>query len=816
MSVVQSPAVDQSSIGYDHRLSSKRKFDDYDLPFNDEYDDDAPLVPVRMRKDDHHHHHLHHQGNHPITEVQPSSEGPASSFTASLIDARPSSSDVPSSSATCSSSRLQLLIRMMSVSNTIVVQANSEDTVKSLHETIQDMTGIPAMEQGLIYRGKQLQWEKSLADYGIDKDAGLQLIGRMRSTGFPQTCQVMDEMITIISRLCQGESVPSSTKRIKDCLNQFFRITPKDGNDSAPGHLQIFMDSPAPAALVTLYMSPINGNKQCADTSIRYFLSSCKTALSKHLQSYCAPIVLEFCKLFRKAVKEDSLYASCRSTLGVLLGSVGTSRVLMLQEVKGFIVLQEIFPFVSELADKLSKDLDSTTGMGPLPSDVRDFSAFLNPLRSAIFEQVFQIPISVDWQKKGYNHLPCGEEIDCLHAIFNDLLDRMEKCLIRMEESFAEGESTEGEFVHPECSQYLAILKELNGISKLYQGAEEKFWMVLRNRKSSLCSLIIRFARRNDDNRWLLERKDVTDFESRRHLAMMMFPELKEDYEELHEMLIDRSQLLVESFEYISHAKPESLHAGLFMEFKNEEATGPGVLREWFFLVCQAIFNPENALFVPCSNDRRRFFPNPASRVHPLHLEYFRFAGRVIALALMHKVQVGVVFDHVFFLQLAGMHISLEDIREADPCLYSSCKKILEMDADFIDSDALGLTFVTEVEELGSMRVVELCAGGKGIVVNSRNRQAYVNLLIQDRFVTSISEQVAHFSEGFGHILSNSSFHSFFFKSLELEDLDCMLYGSESPICVEDWKAHTEYNGYRENDPQITWFWEVWTFRIVF
>ena len=205
-----------------------------------------------------------------------------------------------------------------------------------------------------------------------------------------------------------------------------------------------------------------------------------------------------------------------------------------------------------------------------------------------------------------------------------------------------------------------------------------------------------------------------------------------------------------------------------------------------------------------------------ASKVDPLHLEYFSFAGRVIALALMHKVQVGVVFDRVFFLQLAGMHISLEDIQEADPCLYSSCKKILEMDADFIDSDALGLTFVREVEELGARRVMELCPGGKSIVVNSRNRQEYVNLLIQHRFVTSISEQVYHFSQGFGHILSNSRLQKFFFQSVELEDLDWMLYGSESPICVEGWKAHTEYNGYKENDPQITWFWEVWTYKIVF
>lgn len=101
---------------------------------------------------------------------------------------------------------------------------------------------------------------------------------------------------------------------------------------------------------------------------------------------------------------------------------------------------------------------------------------------------------------------------------------------------------------------------------------------------------------------------------------MMMFPEVKEDYEELHEMLIDRSQLLEESFEYIGRAEPESLHGGLFMEFKNEEATGPGVLREWFFLVCQAIFNPQIALFLACPHDCRRFYPNPGE----FHLAFER------------------------------------------------------------------------------------------------------------------------------------------------------------------------------------------------
>jgi len=131
------------------------------------------------------------------------------------------------------------------------------------------------------------------------------------------------------------------------------------------------------------------------------------------------------------------------------------------------------------------------------------------------------------------------------------------------------------------------------------------------------------------------------------------------------------------------------------------------------------------------------------------------------------------------------------------------------MDSEFVDSEALGLTFVSEVEELGSRRVVELRPGGKEIVVNSQNRKDYVNLIVQHHFVQSISEQVSSFAQGFADILHYGELRESFFQSLELEDLDMMLHGSGNEISVEDWKAHTDYDGYRESDPQIVWFWEV-------
>lgn len=583
--------------------------------------------------------------------------------------------------------------------------------------------------------------------------------------------------------------------------------------DSGASHMQVFIPSSAPLSLFMLYNSPVPGNKDIAEESIKYFLSTYSTLLPKNLHNHCAPIVLEFCKFLRRVGQEDPLYISCRSALGSFWENAGTLQDS--ETVDQLIQLKEIYPFLSEVAISLSRDLmlsmESHGSLRPLlDDDVRDFKAFLLPMRTAIAKEVYYTgPISPSSKGNAGKYPVFGEEIELLRNIFADLLKQMAECLTKVGECLAGKAKGDGDILHSGWSQYLAVLKELHGICKLYQGGEEEFWRTLRLGKPAICALVVKYAKRSDDHQWLLEHKDVLDFESRRHLAMMMFPDVKEDYEELHEMLIDRSQLLSESFEYIGRTDPESLHAGLFMEFKNEEATGPGVLREWFFLVCQAIFNPQNALFVACPNDRRRFYPNPASKVDPLHLEYFTFAGRVIALALMHKVQVGIVFDRIFFQQLAGTLPSLEDIRDADPYLYSSCKQILEMDPDFIDSDALGLTFVREVEELGSRRTVELRTGGKNIVVTSKNREEYVNLLIKHRFVISIAEQVKHFAKGFGDILSNSVLQTFFFRSLELEDLDWMLHGSESAISVEDWKAHTEYNGYKETDHQIIWFWKI-------
>ncbi|KAL1191373.1 E3 ubiquitin-protein ligase UPL5 [Cardamine amara subsp. amara] len=694
-----------------------------------------------------------------------------------------------SSSAECSyvcessnRSELQLFVRMMSGGKTIVIHADRNDTVEKLHQRIEWKTKIPVIEQRVIYKGKQLQYEQSLSFYSIEQDASLQLVGRMQSTEHPIAWQTIDDIMYTISRMYKSEEdLPSN---INEKIDAFFRMIPREKDDSIAKYIKIFSSSSVPGALVILYTSSKEMNKLCAKSSIKLFLNKC-IGLPKNQQNYCLPIVLEFTRLLKRFCPDQKLYVTCRNTLASMLETFDNSRGFH----GGVLTFgSEIFPFFSELADLMVKELVEYTG--PTFSDVEKFASFWHHLKKAIeFHVPCSIPIALPLQ-----NTILETEIVQLHRLFEKLLSTMDMCMCRVELLLAEKEGGgNSESLSASCSQYLAILKIINSMANLYQGAKEHVAENLNLRKVAFCALVVKFAKRGDDHQWIFEYKEATNFEARRHLAMLLFPDVKEEYDEMHEMLIDRSNLLAESFEYIVRASPEALHSGLFMEFKNEEATGPGVLREWFYLVCQELFNQKNTLFLRTADDFRRFSPNPASKVDPMHSDFFEFTGRVIALALMHKVQVGVLFDRVFFLQLAGSRISLEDIKDTDGIMYNSCKQILEMDPVFFDSSAgLGLTFMLETEVLGKRDTIELCPGGKSIAVNSRNRRHYVDLLIERRFATPISEHVKQFSRGFTAMLSETVPPRSFFKRINLEDLDGMLRGGECAISIDDWKAHTE------------------------
>lgn len=211
------------------------------------------------------------------------------------------------------------------------------------------------------------------------------------------------------------------------------------------------------------------------------------------------------------------------------------------------------------------------------------------------------------------------------------------------------------------------------------------------------------------------------------------------------------------------------------------------------------MFNPFYCLFEYSAHDNYTLQINPHSGINPEHLNYFKFIGRVVGLAIFHRRFLDAFFIGAFYKMILKKRVSLADMEGVDADFHRNLTWTLEHSIE----DVLELTFSTEDERFGEQITVDLKPNGRNIDVTDENKKEYIDLITEWRIQKRVEEQFQAFVAGFNELIPADLVNVFDERELEL------LIGGIADIDVDDWKKHTDYRGYTEQDEVIKFFWDV-------
>ncbi|XP_012255034.2 E3 ubiquitin-protein ligase Su(dx) [Athalia rosae] len=263
---------------------------------------------------------------------------------------------------------------------------------------------------------------------------------------------------------------------------------------------------------------------------------------------------------------------------------------------------------------------------------------------------------------------------------------------------------------------------------------------------------------------------------------------------------VTRQTLFEDSYHQIMRLPAYELRRRLYIIFKGEEGLDyGGVSREWFFLLSHEVLNPMYCLFEYANKSNYSLQINPASYVNPDHLQYFKFIGRFIAMALYHGRFIYSGFTMPFYKRMLNKKLIMKDIESIDPEFYNSLVWIKDNN---IDDCGLELYYSVDFEILGQVIHHELKDGGDKIRVVEENKEEYMRLMTEWRMTRGIEEQTKAFLEGFNEVVPLE-----WLKYFDERELELMLCGMQE-IDVDDWQRSAIYRHYTRSSKQVLWFWQ--------
>ncbi|XP_027881615.1 E3 ubiquitin-protein ligase HECW1 isoform X2 [Xiphophorus couchianus] len=265
-------------------------------------------------------------------------------------------------------------------------------------------------------------------------------------------------------------------------------------------------------------------------------------------------------------------------------------------------------------------------------------------------------------------------------------------------------------------------------------------------------------------------------------------------------LLIRREHLLEGTFNQVmAYSRKELQRNKLYVTFLGEEGldySGPS--REFFFLLSQELFNPYYGLFEYSANDTYTVQISPMSAFVENHLEWFRFSGRILGLALIHQYLLDAFFTRPFYKALLRLPTDLSDLEYLDEEFHQSLQWMKDNDI----TDILDLTFTVNEEVFGQVTERELKSGGYHLQVTEKNKKDYIERMAKWRVERGVVQQTEALVRGFYEVVDSRLVSVFDARELEL------VIAGTVEIDLSDWRSNTEYRGgYHDGHIVMRWFW---------
>ncbi|XP_054863180.1 E3 ubiquitin-protein ligase HECW1 isoform X3 [Amphiprion ocellaris] len=265
-------------------------------------------------------------------------------------------------------------------------------------------------------------------------------------------------------------------------------------------------------------------------------------------------------------------------------------------------------------------------------------------------------------------------------------------------------------------------------------------------------------------------------------------------------LLIRREHLLEGTFNQVmAYSRKELQRNKLYVTFLGEEGldySGPS--REFFFLLSQELFNPYYGLFEYSANDTYTVQISPMSAFVENHLEWFRFSGRILGLALIHQYLLDAFFTRPFYKALLRLPTDLSDLEYLDEEFHQSLQWMKDNDI----TDILDLTFTVNEEVFGQVTERELKSGGSNLQVTEKNKKDYIERMAKWRVERGVVQQTEALVRGFYEVVDSRLVSVFDARELEL------VIAGTVEIDLGDWRSNTEYRGgYHDGHIVMRWFW---------